>query len=374
MNIALIGPTYPFRGGISHYTTLLCQHLRQQHDVRFFTFSRQYPAWLFPGQSDRDEESQEVLQVAGEAWLDGINPWTWWRVVQALRKDAPDILILQWTVSYWIPLLWLLARFVPSHTKTVMICHNAAPHEKDNRWLAPLMRRLQKEVMGLTDHLICHAQSDEEQLRALLPHHAISRVMLPSYAGLATLTEASSPLITSKRGSPSLLFFGFVRPYKGIDLLFEAMPQVLEALPKAHLTVAGEWWAAAGNPHELLAPELRETVTLLNRYVSNEEMAGLFKHADVVVLPYRSATQSAVVQLAYGFGVPVITTAVGGLPEAVAHEASGLIVPPNDAQALANAIIRYQQEKWCERLIPGVEAARERFSWTAMVAAIEKVG
>ena len=95
MKIALIGPTYPFRGGISHYTTLLCKHLRQRHEVRFFTFYRQYPAWLYPGQTDRDETSKNVLQVEHEALLDGVKPWTWWRVLQAIRHDQPDILIVQ---------------------------------------------------------------------------------------------------------------------------------------------------------------------------------------------------------------------------------------------------------------------------------------
>ncbi|MGB0389470.1 MAG: glycosyltransferase family 4 protein, partial [Ardenticatenaceae bacterium] len=171
--------------------------------------------------------------------------------------------------------------------------------------------------------------------------------------------------------TPSLLFFGFVRPYKGVELLFEAMPQVLRALPQAHLTVAGEWWGAAGDPQQLLSPEIEHAVTIINRYISNEEMATLFEKADVVVLPYRSATQSGVVQLAYGFGVPVITTTVGGLPEAVQHQQSGLLVPPNDPEALANAIIRYHQDAWRARLAEGVEAARKRFSWQAMVEALE---
>jgi glycosyltransferase involved in cell wall biosynthesis len=396
MKITIIGPTYPFRGGISHYTTLLCQHLRQDHEVRFFTFSRQYPALLFPGKSDRDEASEAVLRVEGEALLDGVNPWTWWQVGRAIGRDEPDMLIVQWTVSYWIPMLWLLMRLAPSSTCKVMICHNAAPHEKDKRWLAPLMAWLQRQVMGQTDHLICHAESDEQLLRAMLPNHTIKRVMLPSYAGLATLASRGNPLrLPSKgnplrlpgkgnplrlpfrarggEGKPHLLFFGFVRPYNGVDLLFEAMPKVLAALPEARLTVAGEWGAAAGDPQKLLPQGLYHAIEIRNRYLANEEMAALFAEASVVVLPYRSATQSAVVQLAYGFGLPVITTAVGGLPEAVLHEESGFIVPPNDANALADAIIRYHTEGWRERLVKGVEEARGRFSWEAMVKALEQL-
>jgi len=375
MKITLIGPTYPFRGGISHYTTLLCQHLRKRHDVRFFTFYRQYPAWLYPGQSDRDEHSQNVLRVESEALLDGVNPLTWWRVLRDIRRAPPDMLIVQWTVSFWMPLLWCVTRFSPATSKVVMICHNASPHEKDRRGLAALMRKAQQVIMGQTDCLICHAQSDEEELRHLLPNHQIARVMLPSYAELATLSTSTTSSKTAKHSSaqPNLLFFGFVRPYKGVDVLLDAMPQVLEALPKAHLTVAGEWWAAAGDPQAWLSEQIKEAVTILNRYIPNEEMAQLFTQADVVVLPYRSATQSAVVQLAYGFGVPVITTAVGGLPEAVEDEYSGFIVPPDEAQALAQAIIRYHREGWRAKLAEGVKEKRERFSWQKMVEALEEI-
>lgn len=225
----------------------------------------------------------------------------------------------------------------------------------------------QRVIMGRSDVLICHAQSDEQTLKALLPHHKIKRVMLPSYAAIAQETTTTS---TSKKGNPNLLFFGFVRPYKGIDVLLEAMPKVVEVLPDAHLTIAGEWWANAGDPNELVPAALKNHITILNRYTSNDETAALFHAADVAVLPYRSATQSAVVQLAFGFGVPVITTAVGGLPEAVTHEKSGFVVPPNDPTALAVAIIRYHTEAWRDRLTPGVTAARDTFSWQAMEAAI----
>ncbi len=368
--IIVVGPTYPFRGGISHYTTLLVRQLRQRHEVRFLTFSRQYPQWLFPGRGDRDEGSQNVLRAEGETLLDGANPWTWWQAARAIRAARPDMLILQWTVSYWIPMLWLLSRLAPKSTCTVMICHNAAPHEAGHPLVARLSGWLQRLVMGQADHLICHAESDAAELRELLPGHSITRVMLPSYAGVAALAEGER---AARRGSPNLLFFGFVRPYKGVEGLLAAMPRVRAALPDAHLTVAGEWWRGAGEPDALIPTSLRDAVTILDRYIPNEEMSALFAAADVVVLPYRSATQSAVVQLAYGFGVPVITTAVGGLPEAVHHERSGLVVPPDDPDALADAIIRYHREGWRERLAPGVAALRETFSWDALVDTLEQL-
>ncbi|MGH2542977.1 MAG: glycosyltransferase family 4 protein [Ardenticatenaceae bacterium] len=367
--IILVGPTYPFRGGISHYTTLLCRRLREEYEVRFFTFRRQYPRFLFPGRSDRDEESGAALQVEGEALLDGVNPWTWWKAAQEIRRAQPDLLLLQWTVSYWSLMLWLLMRLAPAETRIVMICHNAAPHEKGHALAARFNRGLQRAVMARADHLICHAESDVEQLRALLPGKPITKVMHPTYADLAMLASPSREE-AANRGEPHLLFLGFVRPYKGVDILLQAMPQVLKALPDARLTIAGEWWAGAGQPEQRLDPVARHAVKIVDRYIPNEELATLVGSADVVVLPYRTATQSGVVQLAFGFGVPVITTAVGGLPEAVQHEISGLLVPPENPTALAEAIIRYHREGWRERLAPGVAAARQRFSWDALVEAL----
>lgn len=366
MKILLVGPAYPFRGGISHYTTFLYRHLAPRHTVRLFSFSRQYPAWLYPGQSDRDESS--ALEIpAAEPILDGANPFTWLRAAWQMRRDAPQVLILQWTVPYWIPLIALLLCAAPRQTKKVIIVHNATPHERENALFALLRRAFQKTVMGWSSLLICHADSDERVLRDLLPRHAIKRVMLPSYAALA---DAPPTPPAAKTGNPQLLFFGFVRPYKGIEVLLAALPKVVAALPDVHLTIAGEWWASAGNPADAVPPAVKARVTLLDRYVSNSESAALFRAADVVVLPYRSATQSAVVQLAFGFGVPVITTSVGGLPEAVTHEQSGFVVPPDDPDALAEAIIRYHQEGWRTRLADGVAAARERFSWQALEDAI----
>ncbi len=366
MNIIVVGPSYPFRGGISHYTTFLCRHLATAHAVRLLTFSRQYPAWLYPGQTDRDESS-ELRIAAAEPILDGANPFTWVRAGLAIRRAVPDVLILQWTVPYWIPLIGLLLLFALRTTKKVIIVHNATPHEKENALFALLRRLFQQMVMGWSSLVICHAESDERVLRQQLPGHAIKRVMLPSYAALAADT---SPSTFQKPGDPHLLFFGFVRPYKGIEVLLAALPIVVQALPNVHVTIAGEWWANAGDPYALIPADLQPYVTLLNRYVSNEETAALFHSADVAVLPYRSATQSAVVQVAFGFGVPVITTRVGGLPEAVTHEVSGLVVPPDNPTALADALIRYHQENWRLRLAPGVAAAREQFSWAALEKAI----
>ncbi|MCB0078566.1 MAG: glycosyltransferase family 4 protein [Anaerolineales bacterium] len=365
--IVLVGPTYPLRGGISHYTTLLADALRQRHEIHLFGFSRQYPDWLYPGRAQQEPTPTGLPIVTPERTLDGVNPISWWRTARTIRRLSPDCLILQWTVPYWAPLLWLLLRGVPASTTKLIICHNATPHEVGRA--AGLRESVQRALLSRADGLICHASSDQQRLQTMLPQQRIERVMHPTYAPLAAPTNEP----THQAGGPHLLFFGFVRPYKGVDLLLRAMPHVLAAFPEATLTIAGEWWEPSDALLAPLTPHVRHAITVHDRYIPHDEMAALFHAADVVVLPYRSATQSGVVQLAFGFGLPVITTDVGGLAEAVRHEESGLLVPPNDPQALADEIIRYVREGWRERLAAGVAESRDRFSWDVLVDTVESL-
>lgn len=381
LKIALVGPTYPFRGGISHYTTLLAQHLRERHALRFFTFRRQYPAWLFPGRSDRDPSAAEAgLRTDAEPLLDSLNPLSWWRTARAIGAQEPDVLVLQWTVPFWGPLLLtlllLVQRWSPG-TRVVLLCHNATPHERGGKVVNRVAGWMQATLARRSNALLCHSAADLAVLQRMAPSVRACAVMHPTYEALAQTAPMPSQaearlMLGLLSDAPVLLFFGFVRPYKGVDVLFRAMPTVLSRFPAATLLVAGEWWKDALPERAWIARlGIAEQVRLLDEYLPNDRLPALFAAANAVVLPYRAATQSGVVQLAFGFGVPVITTTVGGLPEAVQHEGNGLLVAPDDPDALAAAIVRYLSEGWRERLTPGVAEARQRFSWGALVEAIE---
>ncbi|WP_322816023.1 glycosyltransferase [Chloroflexus sp.] len=375
MRIAVVGPTYPFRGGIAHYSTMLVHYLRATgHTTFFYSFTRQYPTWLFPGRSDRDP-SAAPLRVECEYLLDPINPFTWWRLVRRVRADQPDLLLLQWWVPYWTPSLTVISSLLkrPPATKIAMICHNVLPHDGGG----VIDRRLAMTVLRRADALIVHSEPDRYRARALLPHARIVKAFLPTYEPI--LTNAASAVNAALRHQwqvPDrrriLLFFGFVRPYKGLEYLIQALAEVRQQLD-VHLLVVGEIW---GSPayYQRYAAEfgVTEAITFVDRYVSNEELPAIFSTADVVVLPYVSATQSAVVQLAFGFGKPVITTNVGGLPEVVQDGVTGLIVPPQDAHALAQAIVHYFQDNLAPCLTANVQAsATERAeSWSRLVSII----
>ena len=376
MRICVVGPTYPYRGGIAHYTTLLVRHLRLAgHQAPLYSFTRQYPRWLFPGKTDRDP-SAFPLRVDCEYILDPINPLTWLRLFRRVRADNPDLLILQWWVPYWTPCLTTIGGLIKRNTKIkiAFVCHNVMPHDGGG----VLDRRLALTALRRADALIVHSEQDRYKLLALLPKARVVKATIPTYKPAAA--QATPLAVRNLRrelgvpeGVPVLLFFGFVRPYKGLEYLIQALPRIRERLP-VHLIVAGEFWSSR-EFYERFAQEfgVQQQISFVDRYLPDEELQPFFELADVVVLPYVSATQSAVVPLAFGFNKPVITTRVGGLAEVVRDGVNGLIVPPQDEVALADAVIRFLTTEVGERIRDQMAAggASVGYSWEELVGTIE---
>lgn len=312
-----------------------------------------------------------------EYLVDPLNPITWWQLSRKVYVDAPEGLILQWWVPYWTPSLAGISYWVKRNTTTriVFIIHNVLPHEGGgmlDRWLA-------KIALGKGDAFIVHSDQEAQRLKHILPHAAAFKAHFPAYAGLVQRGDFVSVAKLRRElklpdGRPVVLFFGFVRPYKGLDYLIQALPLVLEKLP-VHLLVVGEFWVSP-EVYYRLARDLgvESAVTFVNRYIPNEELGPYFDIADVVVLPYVSATQSAVVQLAFSFGKPVITTHVGGLHEVVEDGTTGLLVPPRDALALADAILRFYEQGLGPRLTANIlcDQAHGRFGWEGFIQILEQ--
>jgi len=368
MRLALVGPTYPFRGGISHYTTLLCAELRKRHQVDFFSYTRQYPRWLFPGETDIDPSTMP-LQVAARRVLDPLNPLTWVRAVHAMTQAGLDGILLPWTIPYWAPMLAFLAFWVRrlSRARVVFICHNVLPHER-HQWDVPLGRL----TLAQGDRFIVHSESDRAELLKLIPGARVLRATIPVYNAFPPGPDSAAAKAQLGLSGPVLLFFGFIRPYKGLRTLLQALPLALQHLPM-HLLIVGEFWEdRAVYERIILENHLAEHVTIVGRYVPNEEVGIYFAAADVVVLPYESATQSAVVPLAYGYGRPVISTRVGGLPEVIREGETGFLVPPSDPQALAEGIVRFFKEDRGAAFAHRIrEMAPVIFGWEGLVRQIE---
>ncbi|MFZ0547313.1 MAG: glycosyltransferase [Candidatus Promineifilaceae bacterium] len=366
----MIGPTYPFRGGIAHYTTLLARHLQEQEDTLFISFTRQYPRWLFPGRSDRDP-SPNPLQTNAEYLLDPLNPLSWRRTLHRIREWQPEIVVIPWWVPFWMPTWAFLGRGIkrlPNRPTLLFICHNVLPHEK-----SLFDRTAVRLALAAGDGYVVHAQPDAEKLRRIFPQARVQVTPLPTYASLAANTNQKLP-VTVPSDRPLLLFCGFVRPYKGLDVLLDALPLVLTERP-VHLLVAGEFWSRNAPYYGQIARlGLENDVIVLNRYLTNEELSACIAQADVVVLPYRSATQSAVIQAAFGQNTPVITTNVGGLPEVVDDGRTGLIVPPENPPLLAQAINRFFAEALGPEMSRQIAEQSGRFSWQRLVDALLTLG
>ncbi|MGH7491769.1 MAG: glycosyltransferase family 4 protein [bacterium] len=369
MKIALIGPSYPFKGGIAHYTTLLYRHLKTRHQVTFFTFKRQYPEFLYPGKGDKDVSQSALREDGAEQFLDSLNPFTWFRAWRRLRRLQPDLVILPWWVYFWTPHFYYLAQRVKRKlgSRLLFICHNVVEHESNR--IAKFCTSL---VLKRGDLFLVHSKDDEANLKKMLPAAPITRAFHPSYDVFpqSGVTKASARRQLGLHGK-TILFFGFVRPYKGLKYLLEAMPMILQE-EKVNLLIVGEFWEGKEEcQQQIKALGLEKNVQVIDRYVPNEKVEVFFAASDLLVLPYVSATGSGLVQLAFGMGTPVLVTNVGALPEVVRDEYTGFIVPPQDPTAIAARIIQYYRINMEESFRENIMKDRYRFSWGQLVEKIE---
>jgi glycosyltransferase involved in cell wall biosynthesis len=341
VKIAIIGPVYPFRGGIAHYTTQLVRSLSECHEVKVFSFQRQYPAWLYPGRSDKDP-GQKPVSIEAEYSIDSLNPISWVRTARKIRHYSPDILVIEWWVTFWAPTFTTIA-FLCRQSKipVAFLIHNILPHEKS--WLH---RPLAWITLKQGDHFIVHTSREYARLLALIPNANVEICPFPVDEMLSepvslNQAEARRCLNLPETGH-MVLFFGIVRPYKGLMFLLEALSLLRENIRSLYLVVVGEFWESKASYEgmiELL--ELSGQVFLEDRYISNEEIGIFFRAADLFVAPYVGGTQSAVAALALGFGIPLIATewSAAGIDDA--HIGQVQVVPSGDVQALAAAIQTY---------------------------------
>ncbi|MCX7841191.1 MAG: glycosyltransferase [Anaerolineae bacterium] len=368
MKIAVVGPTYPFRGGIAHFTTLLVRHLRQRHAVSFYSYLRQYPQWLFPGNTAPDP-SLYVLQEPCERTIDALSPITWWQTVQRIILDKPDILLLQWWTPFWLPLLTLLS----ASTRRVgipnlFLCHQLIAHEG-----SVIDRLFACIVLTLGDGFIVLSEQDRKIAQRLCRNKPIRVGHHPVYNGFPcqglTRKDARHRLGIDS-DEPLLLFFGFVRRYKGLHYLLEALGR-LASPPR--LLIAGEFWEKEQDYRDQIERlGLMSRVIIHNRYIPNEEVETYFIAADALVLPYLEGSQSGIGMIAFHYGLPIIATSVGGFTDIIAHNQVGLIVPPRDSGALANAIERFFKDNLSDALRANMVCVRDRLSWERLVGIIEE--
>ena len=359
MKIALLSCFYPFRGGIAQFNAATLEELGKKHLVKAFNFTRQYPSFLFPGKSQTVAPEDEAVPVESTALLDTANPFSWGHTWKAIRDWQPDVVLISWWMSWFGPSLGYVARHLKPTCKVVSILHNVIPHEP-RFFDRPLTKYF---LDGCHGHVaLCPEVAAD--LRRISPDAPMTTLFHPVYAhfGQRIGREAAEEILGIPHGRRNLLFFGLIRPYKGLDILLEAFRKLDDTY---QLIIAGEPYGSFA-PYQAIIDSLpgKDRIYLFPSYIRDSAVKNYFSAADLAVLPYRSATQSGISAIASHFGVPMVVTDVGGLKDDIGAFGTGLVAPRCEPDAIHREIERYFADP---SLQAGIAAAmgnrRARRSW-----------
>ena len=354
MRIAILGPAPPDRGGIAHETARLVEELSRLADVEYLTFSRPYPRWLDPRRFAHDPRLPAATATPS---LDYLSASSWRDTAERVRRFAAHALLVPWWTSFWgLPVRAVfrrLARIAPSASR-VLLCHNLEDHE------GSLARRfLALGAFGAADAFITHNEENRRELERRFPRRPAMAVPLPVFAPAAERTAARRELGVEGR---LVLFLGLVRRYKGVDTLLEAAPRIV-AETGASIAVIGEVFADAGPlGRRRAASPVRDRILWKDEYVSEEEMGRWLAACDVLVLPYREISSSAIAARGIGALRPLAAAAVGGLAEVVVPGVTGELFAPGDAAGLADAVVRILR-RGESAYEPGLSQAARAMAW-----------
>lgn len=366
LRVVVVAPMWPYRGGIAHFAASMARNVAGRgHAVRAVTFSRQYPERLFPGKTQLDGGPPPENVPRAARLLDTLRPRTWTRAAREISKGGADVAVIHYWMPFVAPALGTLARALRRRgVRVVVVVHNALPHEP-----GLLDRPLARYALAAADGLVVMSagvRADVERLGVGVPVRMAAHPAYDHFGASVPQAEARAAL-GLPADAPVLLFFGFVRRYKGIQVLLDAMPAVATRVPGVRLVVAGEFYGDEAALRAQARP-LGAAVRFDADYVADGRVGLYFGAADAVVQPYVSATQSGVAGVAFHFSRPVVTTDVGGLAADVGE--AGIVVPPNDSAALAEALVEILTGDTAERL-GALAAGRGRASWDDLSAAVE---
>lgn len=370
MKVIILGPAWPYRGGIAAFDERLArQYQAEGHEVEVVTFTLQYPSFLFPGKTQYSEEpAPEGMKT--KRMLNAVNPFSWWRTGRYIKRQKPDLLVTAFWLPFMAPALGTTCRFAKRKgLKRVAILHNLIPHEH-----RPGDKQFSRWFVGSNDAFVTLSKSVLEELNLFDPKGLKPRVFSPhplyDHYGATLSRKEALDCLGLRESQRYVLFFGFIREYKGLDLLLDAMADERMARLGVKLIVAGEFY---GDPkpyqEQICRLDIGDRVVLHTDFIPDHEVNRYFCAADLVAQPYKNATQSGVSQIAYHFEKPMVVTRVGGLPEIVPDGKAGFVVEP-EAQAIADAIVRYFEEDWQGRLTEGCRQEKQKYGWDKMTAAI----
>lgn len=368
--IVLVGPVYPYKGGISHYTGLMYRALRSRYDVSMVSYKMQYPKFLF--KKEQKDYSNDTFKIDGtNYWIHTANPLNLVGTAGKIRREKPDLVIFQWWHPYFAPCYWILCRLL-GRCRILFVCHNVFPHER-----FPMDRFLTKLVLRQGDYFITQSKMDAEDLLSIEKDARYVQAVHPTYNAFKfedMSREQARGLLGIGADERVVLFFGFVREYKGLRHLLRAMPLLRGFGMDVRLLVVGDFGDDRQEYMDLIDElGIGDMLEIHGGYIPDKEVEKYFAASDLVALPYESATQSGIVQIAYGFEKPVVVTDVGGLPDVVTDGETGYVVEPGNPDALAEAVRRYFEEGKEEEFRRNIEHEAYKYSWDRMTEHVERL-
>ena len=371
MLTALISVAPPYRGGISKHTSIFLEKLAEKHSVDVINYKRQYPNFLFPGKTQYIDD--ELNQQLGERCIDSINPITWFKTGNKLADRKYDLVIFRFWNPFFAPALGVIAGVIKKKspvTKLISLCDNIFPHEKtpfSHFFISYLFRKLH-------GHLVQSSQTEEE-LQAIITSPVYEKRFHPIYSSFPEkMDKIDARKKLNLKSENIILYFGIIREYKGFDILLKAVSELKDKRTDFHLLAAGECYGSDEKYTKLISDlGISNYITWHNRYIPDKDVALYFSAADVVALPYRSASQSGITQIAYYYNIPVIVTKVGGLPEIVDEGKSGFIIKPENPTELATVLSENLNTPIFDEMANYIQDFKHKFSWEHFVQGIESI-
>jgi D-inositol-3-phosphate glycosyltransferase len=372
MKIIITGPAYPYRGGPATFNDRLAQQLSaEDHDVEIYTFRIQYPGFLFPGKTQfTDGPAPKGVRI--ERLINSVNPFNWISAGRRIKRIRPDLLIIRYWLPFMAPCFGTIARIAKSnkHTSVICIFDNVIPHEKRIG-----DRSLTKYFTSGIDGAIVMSYTVGNELRTFRDNIPVKLSPHPLFDGYGVPVprDKAAAALKIDPGNLYLLFFGFIRAYKGLDLLMEAFSDSRLRNKKLKLIIAGEFYEdAAPYKRLVLKYNLEKDIIFFDHFIKDIEVPLFFSIADLVVQPYKTATQSGVTQIAFHYDKPMLVTDVGGLSEIVKDGECGYVVKP-EADYISAAILDYFDNNRKDLFTAGVKREKEKFTWDKMTQAIIEV-
>lgn len=379
-NIVIVGTVYPMRGAMAQLNSILFKHLSVDNDVKIYSFKRQYPEILFPGktQYETGEPAVKIPEDRNIISVDSINPFNWFLTALKIRREKPDLLIYRYWIPFFAPCFFVISFIAKlfTQTKVLFICDNVIPHEK--RFGDTILTKL---VFSTVNYFIVQSKTVENDLKLFnknnKPYILSPHPLYNIFGEKLDKIEAKNILIneykTDLNGFKTILFFGFIRKYKGLMFLLDAMPELIKK-HNLKLIIAGEFYESE-TPYRQRIKDLMisDNVILLSSFMPEDKVRYFFSACDCLVLPYIDATQSGIVPLAYFYDKPVIVTDVGGLYEVIINGKTGFVITPKSSTAIIEAVNRFYNENLENEFSENIKVEKKKYLWETFIDNILKL-